>query len=251
MKLGYLTEEAYEKLKKDIKENSSRYNSDEEWLQDYFGSYEYFKMSSVSVERFVPYISGDKLTDSQKSEEDLVNVRKMYDAFKTLTPWQASNKYLWTYLCHANSDMRKYIQHRWMESDRENTIEKRFFVTTSGSLLNDNALSRLWWYGYLTYEEGADDPYYLTRILLTNQTICTDVVDTLNRTNRERIKGVLLAIKEFSEGPDFRGSLIDCVRAANRSFNRYAAVSAVDFLEYDEIKALMLGFLKSASSQDA
>lgn len=70
-------------------------------------------------------------------------------------------------------------------------------MTTPGSLLNDNALSRLWWYGYLTYDRKNSNHYWLTEILFTNQTICTDVMDTFNRMNFDRMRGVLMAIRDF------------------------------------------------------
>ena len=248
MRLGYFTEQAYEKLLANVGANQEMYASDEEWLPEFFHGTDYYKYSSVSVDRFTPYIAGENLTDRQKSDEDLVNVRKMYDAFIGLTPWQASNKYMWTYLCHADSELREYIRHRWLSSMRENTIQTRYFVTNSGSLLNDNALSRLWWYGYLTYDEALADPYRYTKILLTNQTICTDVIDTLNRTNRNRIQGVLLAIEQFKADINANESLIDYVRECNRSLNRYAAVTVMDYLTVDEIKSIALEFLEEARS---
>lgn len=103
------------------------------------------------------HILPGKKDDAQKSQEDLVNTRLIYEAFRNLTPLQASNKYMWTYLCHAVPEYRAYIQDRWMQEERSNTIKNRFFVTTPGSLLNDNALSRLWWYGYLTYDRHSSN----------------------------------------------------------------------------------------------
>ena len=147
MLLRYFTEEAYEKLLHDIPTNAEHYSSSEDWLSGYFGSADgFFKISSIDVGAFKPYYIPGKKNDDQKSQEDLINTRNIYDAFRKLTPLQASNKYMWTYLCHANPECRAYIRDRWMQDERENTIKNRFFVTTPGSLLNNNALSRLWWY---------------------------------------------------------------------------------------------------------
>jgi hypothetical protein len=165
MLLGYFTEEAYEKLLHDISRNAQNYSSGEDWIPTYFGgSTEYFKFSSVDVGMFTPAYTPGKKDDQQKSQEDLVNTRLIYDAFKNLTPLQASNKYMWSYLCHAIPQYADYIRDRWMREERENTIKSRFFVTTPGSLLNDNALSRLWWYGYLTYDRSNSNHYALTEI---------------------------------------------------------------------------------------
>lgn len=244
MYLGYFTEEAYDRLLNDVNENVERYKETEPWLQDYFGNNNYYKVSkSVNVNAFSPYFVPGKKSDLQKSQEDLANVRFMYDAFKSLTPLQASNKYMWTYLCHDNADCRRYIIDRWMSDARENTVKTRFFVRNSSDLLNDNALSRLWWYGYLTYDEGNSNHYELTEILLMNQTICTDVIDTLNRMNFERIKGVLLALRDFREIVGEKESIIDYFRECKKYLNHYAAVTTLELLDHEEIRKLTLDYM--------
>lgn len=244
MMLGFFTEDAYVKLFSDISLNSDKYMSDEEWLSEYFGGTEYYMMSTVDVGKFTPSYSLGKKDDAQKASEDLVNTRLLYDAFKKLTPLQASNKYMWTYLCHAFPEYREYIKDRWLQEARENTIKSRFFVTTSDSLLNDHALSRLWWYGYLTYDENNPNPYALTEVLLTNQTICTDVMDTSNRMNPERMKGVLLAIKDFKNEISDSEGITEYFRECKKYLNHYAAVTTLEFLDSSEIRDLAFNYMK-------
>ncbi len=247
MYLGYFTEEAYDRLLNDVNANLDKYSNAEAWLPEYFGNSNYFKTSkSVNVNMFTPYYVAGEKSESQKSQEDLANVRIMYDAFKSLTPLQASNKYMWTYLCHDNEDCRKYIIDRWMANARENTVKTRFFVKTPGDLLNDNALSRLWWYGYLTYDEENSNHYELTEILLMNQTICTDVIDTLNRMNFERIKGVLLAIRDFKDMVGEKESIIDYFRECKKHLNHYAAVTVMELLNHKEIQEITYDYLVRA-----
>ena len=243
MLLGYFTEEAYEKLLHEIPQNADNYSSNEDWLPTYFGSSDgYFKTSSVDVSMFVPSYTPGKKDDAQKSQEDLVNTRLIYEAFRNLTPLQASNKYMWTYLCHAVPEYKSYIQDRWMQEERSNTIKNRFFVTTPGSLLNDNALSRLWWYGYLTYDRHSSNHYALTEILFTNQTICTDVMDTFNRMNYDRMRGVLMAIKDFKEEISDNEGITDYFRECKKYLNHYAAVTTLEFLDSDEIRDLAFNY---------
>lgn len=191
----------------------------------------------------MPSYTPGKKDDAQKSQEDLVNTRLIYEAFRNLTPLQASNKYMWTYLCHAVPEYRSYIQDRWMQEERSNTIKNRFFVTTPGSLLNDNALSRLWWYGYLTYDRHSSNHYALTEILFTNQTICTDVMDTFNRMNYDRMRGVLMAIKDFKEVISDNEGITDYFRECKKYLNHYAAVTALEFLDSDEIRDLAFNYM--------
>lgn len=245
MLLGYFTEEAYDNLLHDIPQNSEYYTGDkEDWLSSYFrGKDDYYKTSSVDVGEFTPeYTQGGK-SDVQKTQDDLVNTRLLYDAFKGLTPLQASNKYMWTYLCHAVPKYRAYIRDRWMQEERENTIKNRFFVTTPGSLLNDNALSRLWWYGHLTYDKVNSNHYELTEVLLTNQTICTDVMDTFNRMNYDRMRGVLLAIKDFKEELSANEGITDYFRECKKYLNHYAAVTTLEYLGSEEIRDLAFNYM--------
>lgn len=244
MLLGYFTEEAYDNLLHDIPQNSEYYAGDEDWLPLYFGGQEgFFKNSTVDVSVFTPTYTPGKKDDAQKTQEDLVNTRILYDAFKNLTPLQASNKFMWTYLCHAIPEYRAYIRDRWMQEERENTIKNRFFVTTPGSLLNDNALSRLWWYGHLTYDRKNSNHYALTEVLLTNQTICTDVMDTFNRMNYDRMRGVLLAIKDFKDEVSDNEGITDYFRECKKYLNHYAAVTTLEYLESEEIRDLAFTYM--------
>ena len=243
-RLECFTEEAYYKLLNAIPDNSKYYFGDEDWLNLYFGNeVAYSQKLPLIVNKFTPKYTPGRKSDPQKAKEDLENTKLLYDAFISLTPYDASNKFMWTYLCHADPECRAYIRDRWMQNTRENTIMTRFFVKSPGSLLNDNALSRLWWYGYLTYDPESSNHYELTEVLLTNQTICTDVMDTLNRMNPNRMRGVLLGIKDFKEQfPDYEG-ITNCFRECNKELNHYAAVTTMEFLDIEEIRDIVLNLM--------
>lgn len=251
MQLAYFTDKACDRLMADIENNREKYLGDENWIEAYFeGADDCIKRSSVSVENFSPYfIKEGKLTkkdNEEKAEEDLINSIRLYEAFKTLTPWQAAQGNMWTYLCHMNHQYQNYIKHRWLDDPRANTIKTRYFVPSNENLRNDNALSRLWWYGYLTYDPNSEDPHHLTKTLFTNITIATDIIDTLNRTSPERIKGVLLALEDFKEETGMREGLSDIVRSANSAMNRHAGIVAVGFLSFEEVHDLYLEYLRNA-----
>ena len=249
MKLSYFTEEAYDKLYNSINDNESFYREAEPWIDEYFGDIEYKSKSSVDVGIFKPYYIPGKKSNEQKSQEDLINVRNLYNAMKKLNPIQASNKYMWTYLCHAIEDNHKYIVDRWLQEEQSNTIKTRFFVTSDSGSLFSNGLARLWWYGYLTYDENRSNPYELTEILLMNQTICKDFIDTKNRESRVRSQGVLSALKDFRDTVDPGESIIDYFRDCNKYLNHYAAVTSLDFLSAEEIKDLALVALNNARAR--
>jgi hypothetical protein len=242
MKLQYLLEPAYDELYANIDANRKLYEQDAEWLYDFFRGKRFSKESSVELPKPNLYIMPDITSDEQKSQEDLTNVKLLYDAFETLAPLQATNKYLWTYLSHVT--FRKYIMHRWMTSAKESTIATRFFVTNTVRSVYKNAISRLWWYGYISYDKtNTMNPYHLTDILLMNQTICTDFVDTSYSQNRSIGKGVLLALQEFRQKLDPHEGITEYFRSFNKYFNRYGAVSSLDFLDSEDVYNIALDYM--------
>lgn len=249
MYLAYFKEPAYDKLINEIDKNFDKYKEDKNWLPEYFGTDDYFSTSSKFVGQPTLQYQVGTISDEQKSIEDLINIRLLYDSFKEITPLQATNKYMWTYLSHFV--FRDYVINRWMDAPRENTIKTRFFVTGGKNSLFDNAISRLWWYGYLTYDEENSNHYHLTEILLLNQTICTDVIDTKFKMNSSVLKGILKAIKEYKDEIPPNESIIDCFRACNKYLNRYAAVTIIDFLDSEEIKNIALSYMREYRKANA
>jgi len=246
MYLSYFEEQAYERLKQNIAQNIENYTtSNTDWLNAYFGETPYFSTSSRVMTSSVSlsYEEGKKLTDDEKNSNDLANVRMLYGTFKNLTPLQATNKFMWSYLAHVT--FKDYVVSRWIKDSREiqKTINEKFFVNGTSGLMTDNAISRLWWAGYLTYDENNADPYHLTKILLSAQTIWTDILDTPFCGNKKVIKGILSGLKKCQ---DEKRITVDFMRECVKYFRRYAAVTNVDFLDEAEITDIVYEFLTKA-----
>lgn len=245
MYLCYFEEPAYDKLKQNISDNVEHYKTEDIcWLDKYFDGINYYKTSGVMVQNAdLIYEADKKLSTEEKNIQDLANVWILYDSYKNLTPLQATDKYLWSYLAHTV--FKKYVVSRWInnpDNDKiQTTITDKFFVNGTSGLMTDNAISRLWWAGYLTYDEdNTADPYNLTRILLAGQQVWTDILDTPFCGNKKIIKGFLLGIKKCQEEKKVSANIIrECVKY----FRRYAAVTNVDFLEEKEIEDLIFAFL--------
>lgn len=276
MNLFLFEDPAYENLKDNIKNNMQNYLSDNDWLDKYFENQNYFVPSLKDVnqpERLMH--NKTKKKSEEKCLEDYANVIAIYGAFKNLTTIQASNIYLWSYLAHTK--YRQYVLDRWMlpfiekvnvdeiiaedeetedEKDKEinkkETLEgkiikriKTRFLVEGRRKLFDNALSRLWWFGYMTYDEDTPaSPWHLTKTLLTDQTICTDViVNTRCCRNRKAMKGVLLALEEFIGLYGKKNVGMNYYRACRKYLNRYGAVTSIDFLSTEEVKDLAYNFM--------
>ena len=246
MNLPIFTIDAYNRLKADAESNLSKYLNKETWLDKYFENETYYKESSVYVPKIILSTLPDKATDDEKNITDLSNVQLFYGKYKDiLTPQTACNYLMWSALSHLY--YQNYIVDRWQKDTSELNITGRFFATKGRvSLIYYNAVSRLWWCGYITYDETNEktDPYHLTKILLSAQQIYKDFTDTSYSTNKIIAKGVLLALKEIKIELGDDVSILKCFREFNKYFNHYGAVTILDFLSEDEIKDITLNYMR-------
>ena len=246
MNIKHFTNEAYKQLKQDLIINREKYYSDDEWLKDYFdsvGIVDYVHESSVTVPNISLVYSGD--SDAEKNADDLQNIKYVYGNYKDkLTPADASDPLLWSALCHI--DFREYVLKRWKKDDGTVRIDERFFARGArGSLLYYNALSRLWWSGYLTYEEEKErtNPWILTKTLMSAQQIQKDLFDQPYSMNRTVVKGLLRALDRIQEKCGNSATVI--FRKCCDSFmNHYGAVTILDYLSADEIEKIAYSFME-------
>lgn len=237
MKLKYLTESSYEQLYKGVGRNMELYKAEEFEFEKIFHQGVIAKESNVVVNDFSLF------ENSYDVKDDIVNVRLLYTALKKLTPEQASSVYLWTWLAHGV--FYKYIKNRW-DPTSESTIKDRYFCDSyAGSRIGlfRNGISRLWWYGYLTYQENQSNPFKLTELLLSNSDLCLSLVERKFSMNRNIIIGILNAIATINDSSEYENVVMDEWRSLAKYLNRYGAVSMLDFLSSDEICEISLKYI--------
>lgn len=247
MNLIYFTKDAYKLLKKDLNLNKNNYYNEDPWLDEYFataGLDEFYKTSSITVPNIELICTGD---DTEiKNNDDLINIKSLYTEYKDkITPLQASDPLLWSALCHIT--YKDYILKRWKKADDTVSIDKRFFATEGrSSLLYYNAISRLWWSGYLTYDEERknSNPWYLTETLFSAQQIQKDLFDQPFSMNKTIVKGLLSALKRIQ---DEQGNACTPVfrKCCDSYLNHYGAVSILDTLTSAEIEDIAYAYMKS------
>lgn len=247
MNLIYFTKDAYKLLKKDLNLNKDNYYNEDPWLDEYFataGLDEFYKTSSITVPNIELICTGD---DTEiKNNDDLINIKSLYTEYKDkITPLQASDPLLWSALCHIT--YKDYILKRWKKADDTVSIDKRFFATEGrSSLLYYNAISRLWWSGYLTYDEERknSNPWYLTETLFSAQQIQKDLFDQPFSMNKTIVKGLLSALKRIQ---DEQGNACTTIfrKCCDSYLNHYGAVSILDTLTSSEIEDIAYAHMKS------
>ena len=245
MNLIYFTKEAYKLLKKDLNLNHDKYYSEDPWLYEYFASAgldEFYRTSSITVPNVGLIYTGDDT--ETKNRDDLINIKMFYTEYKDkIDPLQASDPLLWSALCHII--FKEYILKRWKKADDSVSIDKRFFATEGrSSLLYYNAISRLWWSGYLTYDEEqkSSNPWHLTETLFSAQQIQKDLFDQPFSMNKTIVKGLLSALKRIQEEQGNASTAI-FRKCCDSYLNHYGAVSVLDALDANEIEDIAYKFM--------
>lgn len=251
-KIQYFLEEAYDKLWNQVEANSERYLNAEDWLDAYFAGQEYMKASTIDV--FLPEVvpfSG-RLAVDQRTAEDIANVKQIYGNMRALTPLQATNQYMWT--CLAHTAYRDYVLHRWFDDEafdalsdekKVKRIVSRFFATSNERSLNNNAIARLWWYGYISYDaQNKSNPFHLTEVLVSNTKFCTDFMLSHCCWNHVVGKGVLRAAADLLPQLDGNEGISGYYRRLKKYLNRYGAVTSLYFLSEDDVYNLSMEYLQ-------
>ena len=248
MRLAYFSEDAYARLKASIEFNRFKYSENKDWVSAFFieeGISNPIVKSGVEISDVELVYTGKGI--KEKNQDDLGNAINLYQSAKNLPENVATNYHLWTALCH--DAFYEYVQKRWgLETPDDNskstTIGERFFATTSRkSLYYGNAVARLWWSAYLTYDEkNTSDPFYYTKILFKAQQTQKDLFDQPFSMNRVVTKGMLSALEPIQQkkGNNAVKPFREC---CTHFINRYGAVSILDSLTEDEIKNIAYNYM--------
>ncbi len=231
--LPYFTLDAYDELYGSMADNAWLYDRDEPWLDEYFKGRTYRKTSGVEA-------SLPTLAEGPDEQLDLINARMLYDSLRDLTPLQATNARLWSFLAHET--YYSYAVKRW--SGGKNWIKERMFCGSSPSTrtLERNAISRLWWFAHLTYDESSSDPYHLTKTLLTRQQVCMDLLDYSYTYDKTITLGLLEGLADFIDEIEPDG-ITKVWRSCVQYVNLYGASFCLDALDRDAIGDLSFNFL--------
>ena len=236
MNLMYMRDAHLDKLKAAIKNNIEHYQKDEPWLDDYFEEAGWSLPSKLHVDELT-------LTEPTDAEHfDLENTIKIYEGLKNLSVTQASDERLWVYLTHVT--FWKYMRLRWpvenylgkSEAETAGNIRERYFF--AGKPLVRNGIARLWWYGYVSYDKERNDPFELTKILLSKLDIAQNLLErsfSLNPVITKTILSVLADLKKEDSPLPGRHQF----RELLKYINMLGGVTVLDALNADEFRKIV------------
>ena len=176
-------------------------------------------------------ISEYDASDSPKS--DLINIERLYSSLRSLSDSLATDRRIWIALTFGK--YYQYMQYRWpVSSDTDSSIDRYLIRSTSKRALMRHGISRLWWFGRLTYDTSLDNPYELTEYLCKKGQDCMEnLCDRTSFDNFQIMKGLLLALRDAEKD----GMIVDrsSIREVSKYVNILGANYVIDYLSRDDI----------------
>jgi Family of unknown function (DUF6339) len=240
MSLEFLSREATDKLVRDVGKNLDAYRSGNT------------AALIAATDCHISKIEGAPppfLDDLAEDKQDALATQRVFQWLSQLTPVQAADERLWVLLTHRY--FASYVHKRWggrlQDADKpEELVLRRWFFRGSGlATFVQNALSRLWWFGHLTYDNRRENPFELTDVLLSLQDIQTGFLERSLGRCRPLLRAVLEAIlkheDEFRNAPD-RGTV---VQQWAKEINLYGGAYLLDALPPDRLSFVVQSKLRA------
>lgn len=244
MNLKYMKEDMVAQLKEEMTNNIEHYKSADNWVDYYLE--EVVEKENWYLESRIPYekvelLINDK-TDGDISKTDAENAKRIHKSLKSLSPAQAIDPRIWTYLTHVVYP--DYMAKRWLGDKKEvakGTLE-RYFASGNRGIIR-NGIARLWWYGYLTYDESRLDPYELTAFILSNQDIAQGLLERNLGNNKKWLINMLDIIKKLKEEYPSLTSKKN-MQSLSKYLNFYGGVAVLDFIDKEKTAILIESWIK-------
>lgn len=215
-----------EQLQRDVEANLACYEN---------GDFEFDKSKELLIPN-IKHPSGlcEKM---MAAKNDAEAGRALYEAYKNLSPLQASQNAFWVYLAHT--ELFPYVKKRWNETNKGKQYILDHWFLSHG--LIRHALAGLWWTVYCSYDnENPQDPYKYSDFLFSNYTLR---VVRLGPSTIMRHKEAVIGIASYlmdHEKDAVSNSLEDRVNFTISHFNQMGATKQLASLDrhffYDELK---------------
>jgi hypothetical protein len=157
--------------------------------------------------------------DIDEKTTDVVNSIVVYEAFKNLSPAQATDARLWITLCFMH--FNDYVRKRWHKDDEKEmvtSIKNHWTFGGDRPQFRDNALSRLWWTGFIATRIPGWSAEDVTEILYDNSDYFSQVIlRPSSSTNAAVLHGILSITKEayIAGGKYERAKFINFMKKVN------------------------------------
>jgi len=161
-----------------------------------------------------------------------------------LTPVQASDKRLWTWLAHG--PFADYAHLRWgsalvdSEHPSDRVQERWFFRGRGVATFVRSAIARLWWFGELTrVADSGDDPYKLTPVLLRWQDMQQSFLERSFGRSRPLLLCVLQTALKNADRIEAAGNKSTLFQAWAKALNTYGGSFILEAVPPDRLQYIV------------
>lgn len=181
---------------------------------------------------------------------DYENSRIIFEAYKGLTPVQATDSRMWAYLSHITyweyMRARRPIEEQPTNKRVDYILNHWFIQRPSAEAFLRHDISLLWWVAYLTYNEARKNPYELTQETFSMLDYTRHLLPGTQGRNRDFTHALLEYVLENKDL--FKDYKETKVRFLMRRANQIAGYKVFPGLPKSEIKGLFDGYKKEIES---
>lgn len=243
MQPKFMTEEAIVSIIANFDEAKLHYiEGDKDWFDAWLSKRDGLRDSRFTFDALNLDTGHGECTEEEYSVTDGENVKRVYEALKSLPLSTAVDQRFWAGLAHT--ECWEYVHYRRrheIASADDMAIKASFFFTRGVKRsAHMHCLSRLWWAGHMAYdEENRSDPYALVDVLAKNAFASKVLLlSSSNFTaNRKLLLGILDAIKDQADA----GIMLkrEHFVGATKYLNRMGAITVLDYLKRDQVKRMI------------
>lgn len=232
MKLMYLSQDAID----DIKINFEKYkkhfkDSDNTWFLEKLKKRDWVHESKIQCEEFSMDMNDDYNISDRRND------KIVYEALRDLPPALASDERLWAGMLFCQFwDYIKYRRKKELENGSERDILNSFFfmrgIKRSCFM---NCFSRLWWTGYLLYDEKSVNHYRAVDLICETAYASNLLLISSNNfvSNKNLALGVLDCIQQRKDAGETIGRYHYV--EANKYINCIGGISLLDSMTREEV----------------
>ena len=231
-------ESALNLLERDTEKHRTRYANPKPWADVVSG----VERTSFAT-NVVPARPLKLAMPNKRDKKDAENARIVHSALTSLTPADASDPRLWTYLTHVTC--WTYMRARWNMNEKDegqqqlNYIREHYFLSGNRAVVR-NGIARLWWYGHLTHDESLADPYELTDVLLSQLDIAQQVVErSIGRAPAVRRGFLTFLMERRDELLVSGGKARDAIRHLAKQLHFVGGRAVLDLFDAEEVRQLL------------
>lgn len=246
---------AVDKLKGEIDDHLDRYASGD--IAGVIRPHEY-QRREVAIE--IGDCGGIKLPVPNGPNGDLENCLFMQRVYGNLTPRQAVDGRVWAYATHVM--FSDYVHKRWpvpseMKPEERGAkdgaerfherkirhVKVHYFADSNREFVRDNAISRLWWMGFIAKRCKEFTPERTLGILLKKSDVRANILERPNlNMSAEIFNEIIYLLDEDMDGPDSDETTLfyrENFRNFMKIINRTGGMRILNALPQDALKKLL------------